>query len=478
MESEILAKVIRGETVESLHRGHLIIVDGDGREIFKLGNPETVTFWRSASKSFQAMPFITSGGAAHFDFSDEEIALACGSHSGEEIHIKTAAGMLEKIGLNETDLQCGAHFPFDSNATGAMVERGEKPTQLHNNCSGKHSAMLAFAKHLDADLKTYLAIENPVQKEILRTVSEFTETPENEIAIGTDGCSAPNFAISLRAMARAFAKLVNPPESFDEKTKQACQRIVSATLRFPEMIGGSERLDTEIMQSANGKIISKVGADGVYSAGVLPSEKWKSGLGIAFKIEDGDDKKARPVVAIELLRQLGILSEEDLRKYFADADKKQTRRYYRRNYYGNKNQIIMSKATKQQDQPPKLRKTADGDIDINSLADLLEWFLNYDARVALVRHPHVEEFFNGSSRAMRQTVWRFTRLKMPKPDLPSVFFRRSVKTILKTELNHWISEVLQTFGEVKQTNEDIAAAYNLEQDQSHIEQAEKIPIKS
>ena len=305
MNSEILAKVIRGETVESVHRGHLIVVDGEGNDVFKLGDPELVTFWRSAAKSFQAIPFITSGGAEHFDFSEREIALACGSHSGEEMHIKTATGMLEKIGLSEADLRCGTHLPFDDKAAKAMIKSGERPTQLHNNCSGKHAGMVAFAKHIGADLKTYLEMQHPVQKEIMRVVSEFTETPESEIALGIDGCSAPNFAVSLRAMAMAFAKLVNPPESFDEDLKNACEKIVSSTLSFPEMIGGTERLDTEIMQAAKGKIISKVGAEGVYSAGILPSEKWKTGLGISFKIEDGDDKRARPVVAIELFASVG-----------------------------------------------------------------------------------------------------------------------------------------------------------------------------
>ena len=315
MDSEILAKVFRGETVESVHRGHLIVIDGDGKEIFKLGDPETVTFWRSAAKSFQALPLITSGGAEYFGFSEKEIALACGSHSGEEIHVETAKRMLEKIGLSESDLQCGTHLPFDDKTAKAMIKSGERPTHLHNNCSGKHAGMLAFAKHTGADLKTYLEMQNSVQKEIMRAVSEFTETPEDKIALGIDGCSAPNFAVSIKAMATAFAKLVNPPESFDENLKKACEKIVSATIKFPEMIGGSERLDTQIMQIAKEKIISKVGAEGVYSAGILPSEKWKTGLGISFKIEDGDDKRGRPVVAIELLRQLGILKEDDLREY-------------------------------------------------------------------------------------------------------------------------------------------------------------------
>lgn len=313
MNSEILSKVIRGETIESVHRGHLIVVDGAGNDVFKLGNPETVTFWRSAAKSFQVMPFIKSGAAEQLGFSEKEIALACGSHSGENFHVAAATKMLKKVGLNETDLQCGTHLPFDEKAAEALIKSGEKPTQLHNNCSGKHAAMLAYAKYIGADLETYLKMENPLQKEILQVVSEFTETPEDEIAIGIDGCSAPNFAVSIRAMARSFAKLVNPPENFDQETKTACRKIVSATLAFTEMIGGSNRLDTLIMQAGKEKIISKVGAEGVYSAGVLPCEKWKDGLGIAFKIEDGDDKRARPVTAIELLRQLGILEKEDLK---------------------------------------------------------------------------------------------------------------------------------------------------------------------
>lgn len=318
MESEILAEAIRGETVESIHRGHLIITNGAGEIVAQIGDPETVTFWRSSAKPFQTLPFLLSGAAERFEFAEKEIALACGSHSGEDFHVATAKEMLEKADFTEADLRCGAHVPFDEKTAERMIRADEKPTQLHNNCSGKHAAMLALAKHIGSDVKTYEHLENPVQQKILETISLFTGIPENEIKIGVDGCALPNFALPLSAMTRAFAKLINPPKSFDDRLLNACWQIVSAMMNFPEMIGGSRRLDTIIMQSAPGKIISKVGAEGVYLAAVLPNEQWETGLAIAFKIEDGDDQRARAVVAIELLRQLGILdrnNDENLREY-------------------------------------------------------------------------------------------------------------------------------------------------------------------
>lgn len=318
MTSEILAAVTRGETVESIHRGHLIVVSGEGETIASLGNPETVTFWRSSAKSFQVLPFLKSGAAERFGFLDDEIALACGSHSGEQIHVETARRMLEKCGFSEADLRCGAHTPFDENRTKEMIRADEKPTQLHNNCSGKHASMLAFAKHIGADAKTYEHLENPIQQEILKCVSEFTDISENEIKLGVDGCAAPNFAVPISAMAKAFVRLVFPPQNFGDETREACRRIVSSSMSYPQMIGGTNRLDTLIMQSLRGKIVSKIGAEGVYSAGVLPGPRWKKGLGIAFKIEDGDDLRARAVVLIEVLRQLEVLDEttdEKLREY-------------------------------------------------------------------------------------------------------------------------------------------------------------------
>ena len=311
MHSEVLAKVIRGETVESIHCGHLCIIDGEGSQIASLGDPTTVTYFRSAAKAFQAIPFITSGAADAFGFTEEEIALAVASHSGEPVHVEIAARMLAKIGLSETDLKCGAHLPFSETETHRMLRASETPTQLHNNCSGKHAAMLAFAKHIGADTATYDSSDNRIQKRILKCVADFTEVPEDQIKLGIDGCAAPNFALPVAAMAQSFTNLISPTK-FPEVTQLACSRIVAAMMKYPELIGGSTRLDTMLMQAAPGQIISKVGADGVWLCGVLPCERWPTGLGIALKIADGDDHRARPVVAVEILRQLEILSDSDL----------------------------------------------------------------------------------------------------------------------------------------------------------------------
>ncbi|PYS99851.1 MAG: L-asparaginase [Acidobacteria bacterium] len=312
MPTSILANVRRGETVESAHRGHMIAIDGARQTMMSLGEPDVVTFFRSACKPFQAMPFITSGACDALGYSDEEIALACASHSGEARHVRIARLMLERAGLSEAYLRCGSHLPFNEKEAERMQRAGEYPTQLHNNCSGKHAAMLAFAKHIDADLGTYDSIDNPVQQAILEMIALFSEIPIEQIKTGVDGCAAPNFALPVSAMAKSFMNLISPPKTFPDEIRDACARIVSAMTSFPELIGGVERLDTMLMQAADGKIISKVGADGVWLCAILPSEKWPSGLSIALKVEDGDDRRARPVVAVELMKRFGVLSPEDL----------------------------------------------------------------------------------------------------------------------------------------------------------------------
>ena len=312
MSSHVLANVIRGETVESVHTGHVCVVDGDGHVIAVFGDPMAVTFFRSASKPFQFIPCLTSGAADAFEFDDEDIALAVASHSGEPRHVEIAARMLFKAGFTESDLRCGPHLPFNAAESERMLGSGEKPTQLHNNCSGKHAAMLAFAKHIEADTSTYETADNRIQKRILKCVADFAEVPPESIAMGTDGCAAPNFAIPVSAMAKSFMNLIRP-KKFHISVRSACERVVSAMIAYPELIGGAERLDTMLMQAAPGRIISKVGADGVWCCGVLPSDRWPTGLGIALKIADGDDHRARPTVAIEMLRQLDVLDANDLK---------------------------------------------------------------------------------------------------------------------------------------------------------------------
>ena len=311
--AEPLVEVKRGSLTESRHRGHIVVVDPDGNIIASLGAPENVTYLRSSAKPFQAIPLLTSGAADRFGFTDREVALACGSHNGEPIHTELALSMLKKIGLGVEALRCGAHEPYGAEAALELRMRGEQPNALHNNCSGKHVGMLAVALHLGASIDNYESPENPVQKAIVDVVSQFSGVAVTDMAIGIDGCTAPAFGITMKAMALAYARLVAPPASFDKKIRDACERIVRVMSAYPELIGGtSERLDTEIMRAAPRRLVSKVGAEGVYTAGIKPSEEWPHGFGIALKIEDGDDKRARPTVVVESLRQLGVLRDESL----------------------------------------------------------------------------------------------------------------------------------------------------------------------
>ena len=311
--AEPLVEVRRGSITESRHRGHIVAAEPDGTVIASLGSPQNVTFLRSSAKPFQALPLLTSGAAERFGFTDEEVALACASHNGEPIHTHIAASMLEKIGLPPDALKCGVHEPYSPQAAGVLRAHNELPNVLHNNCSGKHAGMLAVAVHLGAPTENYESPENPVQIAIAHAVSQLTDVPLEDMAVGIDGCAAPIFAVTVKAMALGYARLISPPSNFDKKTRDACERIVRVMTSFPQLIGGtSERLDTEIMRAAPGRVVSKVGAEGVYTAGVLPSERWPNGLGLAIKIEDGDDKRARAPVVIESLRQLGVLLDESL----------------------------------------------------------------------------------------------------------------------------------------------------------------------
>jgi L-asparaginase II len=308
-----LVEVWRGPVVESRHRGHVAAVDGGGRLLARLGEPDAVTFMRSSAKPLQAVPLVASGAAERFGLDERELALACASHSGQDLHAETVAGMLRKIGLDASHLKCGVHEPFDAETARALRQRGETPSILRNNCSGKHTGMLALALHLGAPPETYDDPAGPVQQAILRAVAQFSGLRISEVAVGIDGCGVPVFGLPVRAMALTYARLVAPPAEFDEPARRAAGRLVKAMSAHPEMIGGTvERFDTQVMRAARGLIVSKVGAEGVYTAGVVPCESWPEGLGLAFKIEDGEDRRARPTVAIECLRQLGVLNGDAL----------------------------------------------------------------------------------------------------------------------------------------------------------------------
>jgi L-asparaginase II len=310
---EPLVEVTRGSITEARHRGHVVAVDGDGRIVAQLGAPETVTFLRSASKPQQAIPLVASGAAARFGFDAAEIAVACGSHNGEPVHTETVRSMLRKIKLDERALKCGAHEPYGKEAAAELRSKGEPPGALHNNCSGKHAGMLALAQHLGMPVESYDETASPVQLEIGKTIAQFTEIPLEDIVVGLDGCGVPTFGVTVRAMALSAVRLVAPLEAWDAATRQACGRVVAAMWERPEMVEGVGELDTELMRRTKGCVVSKVGAEGVYTAAVAPCAEWPRGLGLACKIEDGDKgSRARSPIVIECLRQLGLLADADV----------------------------------------------------------------------------------------------------------------------------------------------------------------------
>src|SRR5438552_856701 len=196
--STSLVEVWRGPIVESRHRGHIAAVTGEGKTVGALGAPDTVTFLRSSGKPFQALPLLTSGAADRFGFTVQEIAIACGSHSGEPGHVETVHSMLRKIGVDERALKCGVHEPFSAEVARELARKQKPPNVLQNNCAGKHAGMIALARHVGAPTEDYDQWTNPVQQMIGRAVAQFSDVPVEKIAIGTDGCGVPVFGISVR----------------------------------------------------------------------------------------------------------------------------------------------------------------------------------------------------------------------------------------------------------------------------------------
>jgi L-asparaginase II len=318
-----LYAVGRGKIVESIHNGAIAVVDVNGTLVAGVGDPYAVTFLRSSAKPFQALPFIERRGQATYDLTPREIALACASHAGTDEHVAVARSMQMKTGVSEADLLCGVHPPYDEAAADALRERHEPSTPNRNNCSGKHTVMLAFARllHPDSpdstDSLAYIDIHHPIQQEILHTFAAMCGEAAEKIEIGIDGCSAPNFAVPLYNAALAYARLCDP-EAGGVKGREradACHTITSAMMFNPDMVGGAGRFDTRLMEVAQGRLLVKGGAEGFQAVGVMPGALYPDSpaLGIALKISDGDPKsRARPAVTLEVLRQLGALSQNEL----------------------------------------------------------------------------------------------------------------------------------------------------------------------
>ena len=309
---EPLYEVTRGEIVESVHFGAVAVVNTAGELIASCGLAESVVYLRSTAKPFQVLPLIEAGGVEHFRFTLAEVALMCASHSGTDAHAATAASIQSKANVGELDLMCGVHPPMDEATARRLQEAGQQPLPNRHNCSGKHSGMLALAQLKGWPVEQYIDPIHPVQQEILQAVAEMCDYPMEEIELGIDGCSAPNFALPLQAAARGLARLCDPAD-LPEPRARACRTIVQAMSSHPEMVAGPGRFDTRLMQVAAGRLIAKGGAEGYYGIGLLPDAlgSGSPALGVTIKIADGDPQgRARAGVVLDVLRQLGALDAQ------------------------------------------------------------------------------------------------------------------------------------------------------------------------
>lgn len=318
-----LVELTRGSIVESIHYGAVVVSDSAGKMLFSLGDPGIVTFLRSSAKPFQALPFVERGGVEHFGLTQQELAIMCASHHGTDAHVKVIESIQRKIGVTVDDLLCGIQPSSDSETAKRMLINNEVNSPLRHNCSGKHSGMLAHALLRGFPTADYINPAHPVQQTIIQTFSEMTGVPVAQIILGTDGCSAPVFAIPMSNAALAFALLADP-STLPEPRQSALRQIFSAMTAYPEMVAGPTGFDTILMKVGRGKILSKGGAEGYHALALLPGacEVDSPAYGITIKISDGDQsrpERARPVVAIEVLRRLGALDAEQVNELSAFA---------------------------------------------------------------------------------------------------------------------------------------------------------------
>lgn len=293
-------EVTRGELVESQHRVHAAVIGEDEVLVGAARDLGLVALWRSCSKFFQVMPLISSGGFDQLGWGDRELALACASHGGEPEHVTLAGEMLASLGLEEGDLACGPHEPLSARGAKLWRESGQPLTRLHNNCSGKHAAMLAHAKTAGWATRGYEQAEHPVQRACVGEVSAWSGVPLDDMPLAIDGCGATVMALPLDRMALAYARWARAVHVGDEMPS----RVAGALRRHPELLGGTDRFDTILLQETQGAVIAKVGAEGVHSVAVP-----RLGLGLALKVEDGA-LRAQHVAVVVALQQLGVLPTE------------------------------------------------------------------------------------------------------------------------------------------------------------------------
>ena len=291
--------VTRGQFLESRHRVHAAVVDAHDGLFAQARDPSLVTPWRSCAKPFQIMPFVEAGGFEELDWNDDELALACASHGGEPEHVAIAESMLKDIGLEVGDLACGAHEPLSKRGVKIMRDLGTSPTRLHNNCSGKHAAMLARAHIAQWPTQGYERLGHQVQDGCLAAVAKWTGVATAQIPCAIDGCGVPVFVLPLDAMARAYARFARGSLARQEVPA----RIASAMRTRPFLLGGSDRFDTILVEESGGRVVPKIGAEGVHCAVLL-----ERGVGVALKVEDGAARAQYPAL-LRLLQHLRELPD-------------------------------------------------------------------------------------------------------------------------------------------------------------------------
>lgn len=293
-EAVLLAEVVRGDLVEARHHGHLVVTDASGSIVMSAGDPAHLTYMRSAAKPLQAVAVVESGAAAWFGLEGRELAVMCASHNGEAAHLDAVRSILRKVGVDEGELRCGAHPPWDEATRNELRRRGAEPQPIHNNCSGKHAGMLALCRFRGWSTDGYNEPGHPVQGEMRAVVAELAGLRVEDLILGVDGCTVPTFGMPLCNMARAFARLAGARE------------VIASMMAHPHMVAGTGRLCTDLMTVAAGKVAAKSGAEGVFCVAVPAS-----GLGLALKIEDGAGRAVGPA-AIRVLEQIGVLTATEM----------------------------------------------------------------------------------------------------------------------------------------------------------------------
>lgn len=308
-----LAGVYRGPHLESFHTGSIAVVDQHGRLLAFAGDPSFRTCLRSAAKPFQAIPLLEYGGIDELELTAEEIALTCASHGGEPVHVSTAAAMLRKGEFDESDLLCGAHFPYDEKSAAELRAAGEEPSPLHNNCSGKHAGMLLATRVMDVPSSRYIDADHPIQVLMRSTLAEFAGLPSEEVPIAVDGCGVPAFFLSLHRVAFAYARLM---AGAVERYAESSAGVVEAMTTHPYNVAGSWSITTPLLRSFGGELVAKEGAEGLYAMALSPrmastlTERLRldddASVGIALKVNDGSMTRGRDPVILRTLELLGV----------------------------------------------------------------------------------------------------------------------------------------------------------------------------